>query len=170
MPKSKLFKHLATTRKNVESLHQLSPSPPADTNPLVKQQQPSVLDIRTNIPNTPDYVSRLTEAISTLKQDDGITYDLTGTLSAPTIKQVSNVSWTQNTPSQMQDPQQTSSHSLAAEIPEILTEQVNCRPQKLELQSRTNTKQRRHQYRLCYKCRQTGHLKTHCTQFIENEY
>jgi len=140
MPKLKFFKHLVTKRKEIESLYQLSPPSPADAKPLAKQLQPSISVTRTPTPNTPSYFSRTTEAIPTLKQEDGITHYLTGPLSAPTIKQVSNVSLTQNTPSPMQDPQQDSNHSLAVEIPEILTEQVNCRPQKLELHSRTNTK------------------------------
>jgi len=169
MPKLKIFKHLATKRKKIHSLQQMSPPSLADANPLVKQQ-PSASNIQKTISNTPNHFSRTTEAIPTLTQDDGITYDLTGTLSAPIIKQVSNVSWTRNIPSQMQDPQQTSSHSLAAKIPAILIEQVNCRPQKLARQTSTNIKQQRHQYRLCCKCRQTCHLKTHCLQFIEKEH
>jgi len=38
MPQLKLFKHFVKKRKIVESLSQLSPPLPAETNPLVKQQ------------------------------------------------------------------------------------------------------------------------------------
>jgi len=155
---------LATKRKKIESLPQLSPPSPADVNLLVKQPQSSVLDIRTPIPNTQDHFSRKTEEMSTLKQEDRLTHNLTGLLLAATNKQVSNVPQQQNAPHSMQDPQPTSNHSLAVDVPDIFTDQVNCQPQRLALQSCTNTKQRRHQHRLCCKCRQTGHFKTHCRQ------
>jgi len=57
MLKLKLFKHLPITRKNVESLHQLFPSLPADTNPVVIQQT-STTDIPTTIANDPTHHQR----------------------------------------------------------------------------------------------------------------
>jgi len=169
---------LPLTRKNVESLHQLSPSTPVDTNPVVIQQT-STMDIPITIANDPTHSSTMTEAQPTLILADRITDDptkkfsifitkpndnLSGTLSASPTKYGSKVSWPQNLPSQTQDPQQTSSNSLAADISESLTAQVNSRPHKLDLQTR---KQRSHQYRLCYNCRQTTHLKTCCSQLIQ---
>ena len=72
MPKSKFFKHFVKKRKIVESLPQPSPPLPAETNPLVKQQQVSALGTRTPIPNTPGLFPKVTEATSTLEQEDGI--------------------------------------------------------------------------------------------------
>jgi len=177
MPKSKLFKHLPLTRENVESLHQLSPSLPTNTNPVVIQQT-NTKDISAPIANDVTHSADNTETQPTLILPDRITDNpikkfstfikkpndnLSGTPSAPPIKYVSNVSWPQNLPSQTQDPKHTFSHSQAADISESLTVQVNSRPHKLDLQTR---KQRRHQYRLCYNCRQT-HLKTRCPQLIQ---
>ena len=138
------------------------------------------MDAPTTIMNDPTHSSTMTEAQPTLILADRITDDptkkfstfvtkpndnLSGTLSAPPIKYGSKVSWPQNLPSQTQDPQQTSSHSLAADISESLTAQVNSRPHKLYLQTR---KKRRHQYRLCYNCRQTTRLKASCPQSLQN--
>ena len=154
MPKLKLFKHLPLTRKNVESLHQLSPSTPVDTNPVVIQQT-STMDISTTIAHDPSHSSTMTEVQPNLITADPIkkfsTFitkpkdNLSGTLSAPPIKYSSKVSWQQNLPSQTQDPQHTSSHSLADDISESLTAKVNSRLQNIDLQTR---KRRRHQYRL----------------------
>jgi len=122
MPRLKLFKHLAIKRKKVESLHQLYPPSAADANPLVKQLQPSASDKRTPNPNTPSYFSRKTEAILTRKQEDGLTHNLIGLLLATTNKQVPNVPQPQNATHSMQDPQPTSNHSLAVDVPDILTD------------------------------------------------
>ena len=164
------------TRKKVESLHQLLPSKPVDTNPAVIQQT-STMDIPTTIANDQTHSSTMTEAQPNLITDDPMkkfsTFitkpndNLSGTLSAPPIKYGSKVSWPQNLPSQKQDPQHTSSHSLASNIPESLTAQVNSRPHKLDLHTR---KQRRHQYRLCYNCRQTTHLKARCPQSLQDTH
>ena len=169
MPILKLFKHYVTKREDVESLSQHFTLPPTETNPFVKRQQTSALGTRTPIPNTSGYFSRATEAMSTLEQEDGIIHYHTDPNSVSTIKQFSNVPQTQNTSHQLQDPQNTSNHSLAGEVNEIASESVNCRHQIPKPGLRTNTKQSRHQHRLCYKCRQTGHFKTHCPQLIEKE-
>jgi len=106
MPKLKLFKQLPLTRKNVESLHQLSPSLPEDTNPVVIQQT-STMDISTTIASDPTHSATMTEAQPTLILADRITDDpmkkfstyikkpndnLSGTLSAPSIKYGSKLS------------------------------------------------------------------------------
>jgi len=57
--------------------------------------------------------------------------------------------------------------TLASDISESLTAEVNSRPHKLDLQTR---KRRRHQYRLCYNCRQTTHLKARCPQSLQNTH
>ena len=111
MPKLKLFKHFVTKRKIAESLSQPTPPPPAETNPLVKQQQISTLGTRP-IPNTPSHFSRATEATLTLEKEDGFIHYHTGPNSATTMKQVSHVPQTQNTSHQVQDPQHESNHSI----------------------------------------------------------
>jgi len=136
---------------------------------LVKQQQVSALGTRTTIPNTPGLFLKATEAISTLEQEDGRIHYHTHPNLATKMKQVSNVPQTQNTSHRLQDRQYESNHSIVGEVNEIITEQVNCRPQKTKHEFHTNTKQRRHQHRLCYKCRQTGHFKKNCPQFTETE-
>jgi len=181
MPKSKLFKHLPLTRKNVESLHQLSPSLPTNANPVVIQQT-NIKDISAPIANDLTHSADNTETQPILILPDRITDNpikkfstfvkkpndnLSGTLSAPPIKYGSKISGPQNLPYQRQDPQHTSSHSQAADIPESLTAQVNSRPQNIDLQTR---KQRRHRYRLCYNCRQTTHFKSRCPQSLQNTH
>jgi len=163
MPKLKLFKHLSLTRKNVESLHQLPSSPPADANPVVIQQT-RTSDIPTTIVNDLFHSPRRTAVQPTLTLAEGITNDIIKKPSISITKPNGNLSGTCTLPAQTQDPQNTSSHPLAVNIPESFTAQVNFRPQKLDLQTR---KQRRHQYRLCYHCRQTGHLKSSCPQLIQ---
>ena len=88
-----------------------------------------------------------------------ITDDPTKKLSTSITKPNGNVSGIQTLPSQLKDPQHTYSHSPVADISEFLTPQVSPEIQKPELSKRSNTKRRRHQHRLCYKCRQTGHLQ-----------
>jgi len=176
-PKSKLFKHLPLTRKNVESLHQLSDSLAGQTNSKVIQQTNN-MDAPTTITNDPIHSSTMTEAQSTLILTDGITNDpmkkfLTstikpndtpsGTLSAQPAKLDSNVSRPQHLTNQIEDSQQTPSHSSPTDISESLITQFNCRQHKLDIQT---GKRRRHQYRLCYNCRQTIHLKAHCPQTL----
>ena len=169
MPKLEPFKHLAKTRKKVESLHPLSPSLPAETTHVVHQPQPRSSDIHMSTDNAPDPSLKMTETISTLTPANGITNDRKRTPSALTIEHVSHVSDIHHPPSTMTDTQQSSSHSLLSDMPETFIAQVSCRPHTLELPTRINTKQRRHQHRLCYKCRQTGHLQTHCPRLTEHE-
>jgi len=163
MPKFKLFKHLSITRKNVESLHQLSSSLPADANPVVIQQK-RTSDTPTIIANDLIHSPKITEAQPTLTLAEGITNDIITKPSISISKPNDNLSGTCTIPPQTQDPQNTSSHSPVADIPESLTAQVNSRPQKLDPQPR---KQRRYQYRLCYHYRQTGHLKSRCPKRIQ---
>jgi len=167
MPTLKLFKHFVTEREDVESLSQQSPPPPAETNPLAKQQQTSALGTRTPIPNTPGYFSRTTETTSTLEQEDGVIHYHTGSNSKTTIKQVSNVPQTLNASHQLQDPQHTSNHLSVGEVDEITSEQVNCRHQKPKHGLQTDTKRHRNQHRLCYKCRQKGHFTKNCPQYMK---
>jgi len=159
MLKSTFFKHLATKRKETESLHQLSPPSLADANLLVKQQQPSVWDIRTPIPNNSGHFSRATEATSTLEQEDGIIHYHIGPNSATTLKRILNVPQTQSKSHQMLDPQHTSNRSLLGKVNEITLEQVNCLHQKPIHRLRTDN-----QHRLCYECRQKGHFTKNCPQ------
>jgi len=92
---------------------------------------------------------------------------LSATLSAPPTKLDSNVSRPQNLTYLTEDSQQTPSHSSPTDIPKSLIAQVNSRQHKLNLQTH---KQRRHQYRLCYNCRQTTHSKVHCPQTLHNTH
>ena len=147
MPKLKLFKHLPLTRKNVESLHQLSDLLAVETNSKVIQQTNN-MDAPTTIMNDPTHSSTMTEAQPTLILADRITNDpmkkfltltmtpndtLSGTLSAPPAKLDSNVSRPQNLTHLTGNPQRTSSHSTPTDIPESLIAQVNCRQHKLDL-------------------------------------
>ena len=111
MPQLKLFKHFVKKRKIVESLSQLPPPLPAETNSLVKQQQVSALGTRTTIPNTPGLFPKVTEATSTLEQEDGIIHYHIGPNSATTLKRILNVPQTQSKSHQMLDPQHTSNRS-----------------------------------------------------------
>jgi len=150
MPKLKLFEHLPLTNKNVESRHQLSPLLPVDTNPAVIQQT-NTKDISAPIANDPTHSTDNTETQLTFILPHKITDDpmkkfstfitkpndnLSGTLPTPSIKYGSKASWPQNLPSQTQNPQHISSHSLASDISESLTAEVNSRPHKLDLQTR----------------------------------
>jgi len=162
MPKFKLFKHFSLTRENGESMHQLPSSLPAGVNPVIIQQT-RTSDIPTIIENDRTHSPKRTEAQPTSTSAEGITNDLIKQSSTPTPRPNDNLAGAFNLPPQTQDPQTTSNHSLAADIPESLTAQVHSRPQKLDLQPR---KQRKHQYRLCYHCRQTGHLKSRCPKRI----
>ena len=65
MPKLKLFKPLPLTRKNVESLHQLSDSLAVETNYNIIQQTNN-MDAPTTIINDPIHSSTLTETQPTL--------------------------------------------------------------------------------------------------------
>jgi len=65
MPKSKLFKHFVKKRNVVESLSQPSPPLPAETNPLVKQQQASAIGAQTPIPSTPGHFPKVTNRYQT---------------------------------------------------------------------------------------------------------
>jgi len=136
------------------------------------------MDAPTVIMNDPTYSSTMTEAQPTLTSADRINNDqmkkfltstikpkdtLSGTLSAPPAKLNSNVSRPHNLTYLTEDSQQTSSHSSPTDIPEPLITQVNSRQHKPGLQTH---KRRRHQYRLCYNCRQTTHLKAHCPQLL----
>jgi len=174
MPKLKLFKHSSLTRKNVEPLHHLSDSLAVQTKSKVIQQTNNV-DAPPNIMNAPTHSSMMTEAQPTLILADRITNDpmntstntpndtLSGTLSPPPAKLDSNVSRPQNLTYLIADSQPTPSHSSSTDISESLIAQINCRQHKKVLQTR---KRRRHQYRLCYNCRQTTHLKAHCPQIL----
>jgi len=170
MPKLKLFKHLPITRKKLASLQIMSPSLPEGTNQMFSQHLPSSSVAQITISTTSNHSSRITEAIPTLTPADRITNDQTNTPSTPTTAHVSNVSETQTLSSQLADPQQPTSPLILTDIPEFLTAQVNGGPHKPDLLTRSNTTKRRHQYRLCYNCRQTGHLKKHCTRFLEQEH
>ena len=170
MPQLKLFKHFVKKRKIVESLSQLPPPLPAETNSLVKQQQVSALGTRTTIPNTPGLFPKVTEATSTLEQEDGIIHYHSRPNLAITMKQVSNVPQTQNTSHQVQDPQHVSNHSLVGEVNKITSEQVIYRHQKPKHGFRTDTKRQRNQHRVCYKCRQKGHFIKNCPQLTETEH
>jgi len=164
-----LFKHFVKKSLVDEFLSQRSPPLPAQTNPLVKQKQASAIGTRTPIPSTLGHFPKVTKVASMLEQEDWrIHYHKRPNL-ATKIKQVSNVPQTQNTSYQLQDPQYESNHSIVGEVNEITTEQVTCRPQKPKHEFHTNTKQRRHQHRLCYKCRQTGHFIKNCPQFTDTE-
>ena len=140
------------------------------------------MDAPTTIMNDPTHSSAMTEAQPTLILADRITNDpmkkfltltmtpndtLSGTLSAPPAKLDSNVSKPQNLTYLTEDSQQPPSHSSPTDIPESLIAQVNSRQHKPDLQTR---KRRRHQYRLCYNCRQTTHLKAHCPQTLHNTH
>ena len=140
------------------------------------------MDAPTTIMNDPTHSSTMTATQPTLISADRIISDpikkfskltmkpkdtLSGTLSAPPAKLDSNISRPQNLTHLTENPQRTSSHSIPTDIPESLIAQVNCKQHKLNLQTR---KQRRHQYRLCYNCRQTTHLKAHCPQTLHNTH
>jgi len=172
---------LQLTRKNVESLHQLSHSPAVETNSKVIQQTNN-MDAPIPIMNDPTHSATITEAQPTLISADRIINDpmkkfftltmkpndtFSGTLLAPPAKLDSNVSRPQNLAYLTENSQQTPSHSSPTDIPESLIAQVNSIQHKPDLQTR---KQRRHQYRLCYNCRQTTHLKAHCPQTVHNTY
>jgi len=137
MTKSKLFNQFYKQRKAVESLPKPSPPLPAETNPLVKQQQ---------------------------EQEDEITLDSTCSDSAKTRKLVLKAPQIQDTPHRVQDPQHTLSTSTVGEINEIVTEQLNGRQQTPNQEFQSNKKRRHHQYRLCYNSRQTGHFTINCPQ------
>ena len=92
---------------------------------------------------------------------------LLGTLSAPPAKLNLNASRPHNLTHLTEDTQHTPRHSSPTDIPEPLITQVNSRQHKPDLQTH---KQRRHQYRLCYNCRQTIHLKAHCPQTLHNTH
>ena len=140
------------------------------------------MDAPTTNMNDPTHSSTMTEAQPTWILADRITNDpmkkfltltmkpndtLSGTLLAPPTKLDSNVSRPQNLTYLTENLQHTSSHSSPTDIPKSLIAQVNSRQHKLDLQT---CKQRRHQYRLCYNCRQTTHLKAHCPQTLHNTH
>ena len=169
------------TRKYVESLHQLTDSLAADTNYKIIQQTNN-MDALTTIINDPIHSSTMTEAQPTLILTDRITNNpmkkfltltmtsndtLSGTLSTLPAKLDSNVVKPKNPTNRTEDSQQPPSHSSPTDIPKSLLSQVNSRKHKPDLQTR---KRRRHQYRLCYNCRQTTHLKAHCPQTLHNTH
>ena len=159
IPELKLFTHLDITCNNVDFFHHWCPPLSEDAHPVVIQQQTNTKNIPTTIANDPTHSLKRTEIIPTLTSAEGITNNPTKMLSTFITKPNSNVSGIQTLPSQLQDPQQTSSHSIFANIPEFLIPHVSPEIQEPELSKRNNTKRRKHQYRLCYKCRQTGHLQ-----------
>jgi len=181
MPKLKLFKHLPLTRKNVEPLHQLPDSLTVETN-LKVIPQINNMDVPTTITYDPTHSYMMTEAQPSLILADRIANNpikqflplpmkpndtLLGMLSAPPAKVDSNVSRPQNLTYLTENLQQTPTHSSLTDIPESLITQVNSRQHKPDLQTR---KKRRHQYRLCYNCRQTTHFNAHCPQMFHNTY
>jgi len=167
MPQPKLFKHSVKTNKVVGFLPQPSPPLPAQMNPLVKQQQASAIGTQTPLQNIPGHFLQVTKATPTLEQEDGITHSHIRSHSATKRKQIPKAPQTHNTSHQLQDPQYASSHSIVGEVNEITTEQVNCRQQTPKHGFQPNKKRRRHQYRLCYECRQTGHFIKNCSLFTE---
>ena len=181
MPTSQLFKPLPLTSKNVKSLHQLSDSLAVEPNSK-STQHTNNMEAPTTTMNDPTHSSTMTEAQPTSILADEITNDpmkkfltltmtpndtFPGTLSVPPAKLDSNVSKPQNLTYLTEDSQQTPSHSSPTDIPESLLAQVNSKQHKPDLQTR---KRRRHQYRLCYNCRKTTHLKAHCPQTIHNTH
>jgi len=136
---------------------------------LINQQQASAIGAQTPIPSIPDHFPQSTKAKPTLEQEDEITHSHIRSHLATKMKHVSNVPQTQNISHQLRDPQYESSHSIVGEVNEITTEQVNCQQQKPKHAFQTNTKQRRHQHRICYKCGQKGHFTKNCPQFIKTE-
>ena len=89
MPQPKLFKHFVKKSKVDEFLSQRSPPLPAETNPLVTQQQASATGTRTPIPSTPGHFPKVTKVTSTLEQEDGRIHYHTRPNLATKIKQVS---------------------------------------------------------------------------------
>ena len=83
--------------------------------------------------------------------------------SAPPAKLHLNAVKPQNLTKLTEDSQQPPSHSSPTDISKSLLAHVNSRKHKPDLQTR---KRRRHQYRLCYNCRQTIHLKAHRPQIL----
>jgi len=145
MTQPKFFKK----RKVEESLSQSSPPLPAETNPLVTQQQANTIGAQTAIQSIPGHFQKVTKATSAPEQEDGVTHNHKRSNSATKRKQIPKAPQTQNTSHQVQDPQHESSHSVAGEVNEITTEQVNCRQQTPKHGFQPNKKRRRHQYRLC---------------------
>jgi len=158
MPKFKLFKLLSLTHKNAEPLHRLPSPRPVDTN-LVVTQLTRTSDIPTTIDNDLLHSSKITETQPTITSAEETTNDITNKPSTAKSKHNDDLSGICTSSSPTQKPQNIYSQSPATDIPNFLTEPANSKSQTRVLQP---PKQRRHQHRLCYHCRQTGHSKSRC--------
>jgi len=141
MPKLKPFKQFFQPRKKEEFLSSPANLLLGNISPSVKQQQPSAINVQKPTPSIQDNPPRATKATQTYEQEDGMTHKYT-------VSNLKNIK--------------------TCKPNETITKQLISRSRRPKNGFQIKQKKRRHQHRLCYRCKHTRHFIKDCPIIAEN--
>jgi len=168
MPKPKPFKQFVRQRKVKEFLSSPPHPFPEDINLLVKQQQASAINAQKPAQGPRENFQKDTKGIQTFEQEVGLTHKHMVSYLPTKTNQIPAISPTAHLSQQLKDIQYKLNNITIGKVSENITDQVIGRTRRPETGYQPCIKQRRHQLRLCYKCRQASHFKKNRPRITEH--